>query len=255
MTATFSLPSAYNLKRQVAISRTKFWLGDRLVGLPGAPIYVFPDQRGFDSDEVDLMSRRVLAGPLMLPHPHVLFEVTGATAECMSVVAYARALEDAVEGFLFVRGRQHMRWSDVACNGLFLPDGAADVDAHPDLVDDAATQMFFSVLTGTVWRALGLLHAKTPIHEGMVSRLRRSPLVKAGVRGWSYHIATIDLPAIRALAVTSGGTHAPPRWHIRRGHWRQLPNGRSTFVRQCEVGDRARGGVVKDYRIDLGGAA
>ncbi|MBN8892839.1 MAG: hypothetical protein J0H91_21365 [Rhodospirillales bacterium] len=32
-------------------------------------------------------------------------------------------------------------------------------------------------------------------------------------------------------------------------------DGRSTFVRQCEVGDRTRGGVVKDYCIDLGGAA
>jgi hypothetical protein len=255
MTATFSLPSAYDLKRQIATSRAKFWLADRLAEIPDAPIYVFPDQRGFDSDEVDLMSRGVLAGPLMLPHPHVLFEVTPATAECMSVVAYARALEGGVEGFLFVRGKRQTRWSDVSCNALFLPDGAADVVAHPDLTDDAATQMYFPVLTGTVWRALGLLHARTLLHEATVSRLRRSPLVKAGVRGWNYHVATIDLPAIRALVEASNGTHAPPRWHIRRGHWRQLPDGRRTFIRECEVGDRARGGIVKDYRIDLRSAA
>jgi hypothetical protein len=33
------------------------------------------------------------------------------------------------------------------------------------------------------------------------------------------------------------------------GHWRNLADGRRVFVRECEVGDRSRGGVVKDYEV------
>ena len=36
---------------------------------------------------------------------------------------------------------------------------------------------------------------------------------------------------------------------------RTLANGQWVFVRECAVGDQARGGVVKDSRVDLGSAA
>ena len=97
MTAKTSLPTAYELKRHVANVPDLFWLADRLATLPSAPIYIFPDQQAFDSDEVDLMSRRILAGPLQLPHPEVIFEVTDATTVGRAVVVYARALEDTVD--------------------------------------------------------------------------------------------------------------------------------------------------------------
>ena len=80
-------------------------------------------------------------------------------------------------------------------------------------------------------------------------------LAKHGVSGWSYRVATIDIANIGRLAEPAGGTHASPRWHIRRGHWRTLSNGQRVFVRECAVGDQARGGVIKDYRIELGSAA
>jgi hypothetical protein len=50
-----------------------------------------------------------------------------------------------------------------------------------------------------------------------------------------------------------GGTHASPRWHIRLGHTRRLPDGRLIPVRQCEVGDPERGIIWKDYYDDLVG--
>lgn len=46
-----------------------------------------------------------------------------------------------------------------------------------------------------------------------------------------------------------GGTHASPRRHDRRGHWRLLRNGKRVWVRQAVVGDPARGLVVKDYLV------
>ena len=255
MTPFVPFPTAYELKRSVARNLGKFWLGERLAALPHAPIYVFPDQVAFDSDAVDLMSRQILTGPLQLPHSDVIFEVAAATAEYKSIAVYARMAETSVEGFLFVRDERSARWSDVPCYARFLPDGVADVEAHPTRIPDAVAPEFFPALTGTVWRALGLLHAKTPTHEGIVSHFRRSQLARRGVRGWNYRVAAIDLTAIRALVEAAVGTHAPPRWHIRRGHWRQLPNGRRVFVRECEVGDSMHGGIIKDYRVDLGSAA
>lgn len=46
-----------------------------------------------------------------------------------------------------------------------------------------------------------------------------------------------------------GGTHASPRAHDRRGHWRSLPSGRKIWVKQCRVGDPDNGIVLKDYLV------
>ena len=65
-------------------------------------------------------------------------------------------------------------------------------------------------------------------------------------------MVNIDLARVRAATPQTGGSHASPRWHIRRGHWRSLADGRRVFVRACEVGDATRGGVVKDYQVAMG---
>lgn len=45
-----------------------------------------------------------------------------------------------------------------------------------------------------------------------------------------------------------GGTHASPRQHVRRGHWRKRANGARVWVRDCTVGDASKGAVFKDYQ-------
>lgn len=57
-------------------------------------------------------------------------------------------------------------------------------------------------------------------------------------------------PAERGGAGT--GTHESPRLHLRRGHIRRLPTGKTTWVRQCIVGNPERGTVEKDYRVCTG---
>jgi len=83
-----------------------------------------------------------------------------------------------------------------------------------------------------------------------VSLAKRSRLAREGVRGWVWRQVAIDPARLRAATPPQGGSHASPRWHIRRGHWRQLANGRRVFVRPCEVGDPTRGGIVKDYAVE-----
>lgn len=46
-----------------------------------------------------------------------------------------------------------------------------------------------------------------------------------------------------------GGTHASPRLHDRRGHWRTTASGKRVWVRACKVGDASKGVVFKDYKI------
>ena len=47
-----------------------------------------------------------------------------------------------------------------------------------------------------------------------------------------------------------GGTHASPRLHDRRGHWRTIKKtGKRVWVRNCKVGDASKGVVFKDYKI------
>lgn len=46
-----------------------------------------------------------------------------------------------------------------------------------------------------------------------------------------------------------GGTHASPRAHDRRGHWRLHPSGKRVWVKSCRVGDAGLGAVFKDYKL------
>lgn len=253
--AILPLPAAYDLKRKVATLHCHIWHADDLTGLPAAPVYLFPDQQAFDSDDVDALSRSIMIGPLQLPHLNVIFEVTDADDHGRAIVVYATQGESAVDAFLFARAGRDLQWTEVICHARFLPDGVADVVANPMLPPDPKSQTLGSILTGVVWRALGLLKANTPVQEGCVSRLRRSMLAKCGVTGWSYRVASIDLSVLRKSDEVGTGTHASPRWHVRRGHWRQIGEGRRVFVRECQVGDLSRGGVVKDYQVELENAA
>ena len=65
----------------------------------------------------------------------------------------------------------------------------------------------------------------------------------------AYAWRTVEVTArVRTDRGPAGGSHASPRAHDRRGHWRALPTGR-VWVRPCRVGDPASGTVFHDYRV------
>lgn len=52
------------------------------------------------------------------------------------------------------------------------------------------------------------------------------------------------------MSSTPHGTHASPRLHWRRGHWRTMSkSGKKTWIAPMEVGDEANGRVIKTYAI------
>jgi hypothetical protein len=244
------IPSAYELKRIVAQHRRRFWCAEALDDLPAAPVYLFQDQEQFDADAIDPIARDISAAPLRLPHRDVLFEVTHRPHEVTAVVAFVTTtLDEEIAGFLFVKVGS--RWSDVQCWAHFTKEGAAECATNPSIVCQKTCDEYARVLTGLVWRALALLSCAAEVREAQFPRTRRPKLARTGVSGWTYRIVDIDPQRIKAAIRQTTGTHASPRWHIRRGHWRTLPGGGKTFVRECEVGDPARGGVVKDYRVQM----
>jgi hypothetical protein len=246
------MPMAYQLKRVMLEHRHRFWCADELAGIATAPVYLFPDQARLDSDEVDAMARAMLPGLPRLPHDQVLFEVVDRGPGVGSIIAYAMASSAEIDTFLLMRARSGRGWTDVICRARLLRDGIAEVETHPKVAGQEEYLQYGTVLTGLVWRALALLAQGATVRRESVPVTRRPKLARAGVAGWHYRVVEIDPARVRAAVPAHGGTHASPCWHIRRGHYRTLADGRRTFVRACEVGDPARGGVVKDYRVLAG---
>lgn len=61
---------------------------------------------------------------------------------------------------------------------------------------------------------------------------------------------TVEVAPVAKKMPDQGGTHASPRLHDRRGHWRTMKaSGKRVWVRDCKVGDASKGVVFKDYRV------
>ena len=64
----------------------------------------------------------------------------------------------------------------------------------------------------------------------------------------SFDWHTVEIGPKQAKNAPQGGTHASPRLHDRRGHWRNC-HGKQVWVKACKVGDASRGVVFKDYKV------
>lgn len=60
---------------------------------------------------------------------------------------------------------------------------------------------------------------------------------------------TVKIEPRKEKSNHQGGTHASPRLHDRRGHWRTCKSGKKVFVKACKVGDASKGVVFKDYKV------
>lgn len=244
------IPEAYDLKRRVGQDRSKFWCGDCLGGLLAAPVYVFPDQERFDSDDVGRLVCSLQGTEPRLPYPAVIFEIGDRSTRFRSQLIYARQAVDGVDAFHFVQDRATKRWTDVLAHARFASNSTVQVETHPRIVKPADWRICAEVAAGTVSRALAILAEAGATIERAVSKVHRPKLAGAGIRGWTWHQVEIVPERLVWSSEPQGGSHASPRWHVRRGHWRQLSDGRRVFVRACEVGDPERGGVIKDYIIE-----
>lgn len=88
------------------------------------------------------------------------------------------------------------------------------------------------------------------------SYTRNRTFEKKGVGGFEYHVLRLPHGTVReTLGSRSGGERDGPRYHFRRAHLRNLSKGTQTFVRSCFVGNREKGEIKKEYKLEPGAAA
>ena len=85
----------------------------------------------------------------------------------------------------------------------------------------------------------------TPKTNSLINR-KRAAKGKPPLQ-YDWHTVTVEPP--KPKGESKGGTHASPRLHDRRGHWRTYPSGKKGWVKACKVGDGSKGAVFKDYKI------
>ena len=94
----------------------------------------------------------------------------------------------------------------------------------------------------------------TPLTEGYRPTVKANSLtnqrrIAKGKPPLIYDWHTVIVGPSQAKQPHQGGTHATPRRHERRGHWRKLPSGKQVWVKNCWVGDASKGSVFKDYLV------
>ena len=87
---------------------------------------------------------------------------------------------------------------------------------------------------------------KPVVKDTFLNRKRK----EKGKSAVSFDWRTVEIKPWASKAEPQGGTHASPRLHDRRGHWRTIkPSGKRVWVKPCKVGDASKGMVFKDYRV------
>jgi hypothetical protein len=113
-----------------------------------------------------------------------------------------------------------------------------------DVCDEAAVLAHFSLLCNCDNVApVKVFEPSAALIKSSVERDRIPPD--------EYYVLDCFLGEHAERADPQGGSHASPRFHVRRGHIRRLADGRRTWVRQCSVGDASSGIIDKDYRVRL----
>ena len=64
-----------------------------------------------------------------------------------------------------------------------------------------------------------------------------------------YDWHTVVIEPSKTKQEHQGGTHASPRRHQARGHWRTYKSGKRGWVSECWRGDASKGTVFKDYVV------
>lgn len=106
------------------------------------------------------------------------------------------------------------------------------------------------VLASVVQRLQYQSTAYRPERAGTAAQQRKR--IKQGKKPlFAWHTVTIAAAPKAAIATPDvAGTHASPRAHERRGHWRTYKaTGRRVWVKNCRVGNPADGVIFKDYKI------
>ena len=240
------LPVTFELRRLLPKMRNVWMSWALRTRLPAAPVYMFESQ-DLDRDEMDPTDTEITQ--IQLPHSQCVFEVE-QNPRVVGAHAHGVALcwqdDEAIHGLL-VRRYDGGRWTEPELYTR-LEGMQWEYEANPGYQDPDMALTLQQALGGFIARGCKALDiGDVAVLQAPGKKLRQmAGKGRTGRTGFEYRVITIDPSKLKPTP--RGGTHASPRWHVRRGHWRAV-GGRRVWVRECEVGDISRGGIVKDYEV------
>ncbi len=163
------------------------------------------------------------------------------------------------DGDLFVLALFSMPGKNVAVSGCTrTPRGMVDLQPFSYMVTDYGIKLHQTQDLDTARRAIVIIHwwlermdskgATAYTATPKTNTLNRQRMAR-GKPPLSYDWSTVVIDAKPQSTASHGGTHASPRAHDRRGHWRTYPSGKRGWVNACKVGDASLGAVFKDYKV------
>lgn len=201
-----------------------------------------------------------------IPAPICLFQVTNETdttfflavQDCGGTVWKCfhknkndgfRWVEEDCE--LFIDGdASHVFMSRISDNHVYgeYKDGVFVNDKFDDLPETARWTMI-QILT--VARAIEVFSCSNVIlaNNPPPKLINQKRIKKGKVPFFEYKTLHVKQNKLEKNE-TKKGTHNSPRLHLRRGHIRNLFDGRKIWITSCLVGNKEKGMVIKDYKVD-----
>jgi hypothetical protein len=193
----------------------------------------------FDLGEVPETIEFVLNPELMVHLPYdVVFVVAKAQRRRVLVKATFQHESVGVAGFVFAD-------TMIDIKPFVYTEKDAGIGVYPEGATKHQTTM---MALGVIQTLLGRLEAPQTAYMPVARQSFTSRRKVAQGKKPSYDWRTVTVLPQREPSEPQGGTHASPREHDRRGHWRTLKTKR-VWVRPCKVGNPAQGKVFHDYKV------
>jgi hypothetical protein len=117
------------------------------------------------------------------------------------------------------------------------------------LVDSYSLKHILWAVLATIYMLTyhtGKVHMSKPtIEDSLVNKKRarkgKAPLIE-------FKLVSITGKEIKR-EIQPHGTHAAPKQHWRRGHWRNCSSGKRAWIAPMLVGDEKNGKIIKDYAV------
>ena len=220
-----------------------------------------------------IMDDFVNIGEIKLPFPAItMVEAVSADGRTIDgfTHAFLKQLDGGVEVLIFIGRDAPDRFYEQAFDSMLpfkMTIGVAPDNKIHFLVEsvghkgDSKREVCIpstALMNQTLFSVLKCIH-KSTINDGgegcYISKptpreiqVNRKKLTKKKVPLVEFRLIKIEPHKIQ-LPTMPHGTHASPRQHWRRGHWRNLNSGKRVFVKPMLVGDPKNGKIIKDYIV------
>jgi hypothetical protein len=129
---------------------------------------------------------------------------------------------------------------------LFSEDNGEPKTGEVDKPIDPQDQSMMCAIVAMFYASLDMrVEAYVPTAKDTFTNRRKIKEGKLPLYDW--HTIVIEPP--KKSQEHQGGTHASPRRHQARGHWRTYKSGKRGWVKECWRGDATKGTVFKDYEL------